>query len=186
MLSLRENNTPAQFRAFTTNKSPIGQKDHTMTNTNTNTINTKAIISSADARILGYLDQFESSEIEEVTDNLAKGKADFEAGNYRFIDEDEIDRIQQKELAENPYCLGCFNPRFLSEILEIDMDVIQSFQKVEAYEAIGKLIISLGKLEELQAGYVRFDGYGHYFAHYDGDEFEFELGGRTFYIFRIS
>jgi hypothetical protein len=56
-------------------------------------------------------------------------------------------------------------------------------QKAEAYEAIGKLIISLCKLPELQEAYASADGYGHHFNSYDFEEKEITVDGLTYYVF---
>jgi len=111
---------------------------------------------------------------------------DFEVNDYRFIKYTAIDKIQQEELGGDEYILGCFNPSFLADVLNIDMDVIEAMQKAEAYEAIGKLVLSLDKLEELQQEYSSDDGYGHHFGHYDGNEHELDLGGEMYLAFKIN
>ena len=103
---------------------------------------------------------------------------------WRFIREDAIDSIMQDELSNDEWLLGTFNDYFLSDVLEIDIDVIQAMQKAEAFEALGKLIISTGKLEELQEKYVSEDGYGHHFGHYDG--YEYELNSQPYYAFKLG
>ena len=102
--------------------------------------------------------------------------------DWRFIHEDDIDAIMQDELKSDEYILGCFNDWFLANILDIDVDVIQAMQKSEAFEAIGKLVISMGKIEELQSEYVQADGYGHHFGSYDGETYE--LNGQPYYAFK--
>jgi len=103
---------------------------------------------------------------------------------WRFIREDAIDSIMQDELSSDEYILGCFTDWFLAEVLEIDIDVIQEMQKAGAFEALGKLVISTGKLKELQEKYVRYDGYGHHFDHYNGDETY--LNSQPYYAFKLS
>jgi hypothetical protein len=120
---------------------------------------------------------FSKPDWRKVVDNIENGKDDFEVDNVRFISDDSIDQIQQDELANDKYILGCFNPWFVAEILGIDRDIIESMQNAEAYEAIGKLIISLGKLPELQEAYARADGYGHHFNTYDFTEKELTIDG---------
>ena len=105
-----------------------------------------------------------------------------EDDNYRFIHQDYIDDIMVEELESDLYILGCFNADFISSILNIDQEVIEAMQQAEAFEAIGKLIISLGKLSELQIDYVHYDGYGHHFAHYDGEENIIN----DYYVFRVN
>jgi len=103
---------------------------------------------------------------------------------WRFIREDAIDSIMQDELSSDEYILGCFTDWFLADVLDIDIDVIQAMQKAEAFEALGKLVISTGKLEELQEKYVSADGYGHHFGHYDG--YEYNLNSQPYYAFKLG
>ena len=107
-----------------------------------------------------------------VVENVSTGKMDFEIGDYRYISTKMIDQIQQDELSGDEYTIGCFHSWFLADVLNIDDDVIDAMQKAEAFEAIGKLVLSLGKLGDLQKEYARQDGYGHHFAHYDFEEHE--------------
>lgn len=107
---------------------------------------------------------------------------DLPSGEVRVIRQSAIDKVQQEELESSTYLLGCFNACFIADILEIDTDVIQTMQQAEVFEAIGKLIISTGKLEKLQAEYASQDGYGHHFASYDHEEHE----SGDFYIFRTN
>jgi|DEB0MinimDraft_3_1074331.scaffolds.fasta_scaffold00790_3 hypothetical protein len=107
-------------------------------------------------------------------------------GDYRVIAASAIDEIMQDELSDDEYILGCFNDWFLASVLDIDVEVIEAMQKAEAFEAIGKLVISMDKLQELQAEYAGADGYGHHFSHYDGSEEEITLGGENYYVFRIN
>ena len=111
------------------------------------------------------------------------GEEDFWVSDVRFIREDSIDAIQQDELANDLYMLGCFNANFISSIIEIDADVVESMQEAEAFEAIGKLIISLGKLEDMQQEYCSLDGYGHHFNGYDGSEEEITINGINYLVF---
>lgn len=119
-------------------------------------------------------------DAQEYADNA--DSSDFELDGYRFISKDVIDNIMQDELACDEYVLGCFNTSFLAEITGIDSEVFDAMQKSGSYEAIGKLIISGDYLAELQADYAGADGYGHHFAHYDGEEHEHA----NFYVFRVN
>jgi hypothetical protein len=105
-----------------------------------------------------------------------------ESYHWRMIHEDQIDALMCEELAADEYVLGCFNASFLQGILGIPMGTIERMQAAECYEAVGMLIISMGKLEELQREYVEADGYGHHFAHYD---FEEHMVG-DYYLFKTN
>lgn len=119
----------------------------------------------------------------EVLENIIDKVDDFEVDNVRFISKEEIDNVQQQELKNDLHILGCFNSDFLSDILDIDGEVLDAMQDAEAFEAIGKLIISLNKLEDLQADYSCVDGYGHHFNSYDHSEDEFESNSISYYVF---
>lgn len=119
----------------------------------------------------------------EVLESALSGADDFEVYGVRFIAEDSIDAIQCEELQSDLYILGCFNSWFLASVLEIDKEVIDAMQEAEAFEAIGKLVISMGKLGELQEEYASADGYGHHFNRYNGEEEEVTINGRDYYVF---
>jgi len=121
-------------------------------------------------------------DVREMLEKLFDGEKDFEVDDYRFIQEDSIDSIMLEELSNDEFILGCFNASFLASTIEIDYDVIKSCQDCEAYEAIGKLIKSLDKLEEVQEAYVEADGYGHHFSSYDGVEHTI----KDYSIFRLN
>ena len=125
--------------------------------------------------------------IREVTSNIDEDfNVDVNGTEYRVINESEIDSIMCDELENDLYILGCFNDWFLSNVLEIDVDVIRAMQEAEAFEALGKLILSMNKLAELQSEYVSADGYGHHFNSYDGNEWNTaSVEGNSYYIFRV-
>ncbi|MGI9251288.1 MAG: hypothetical protein ACR2PR_08830 [Pseudohongiellaceae bacterium] len=120
----------------------------------------------------------------DIVTAVADDETDFEVCGYRFIAASMIDEVMQNELASDTYMLGCFNSWFLADVLDIDCDVIAAMQKAEAFDAIGKLVLSMGKVGELQELYVRHDGYGHHFNHWDGSEETIHVGGVEYYSFR--
>lgn len=119
----------------------------------------------------------------EVVENIVSYEEDFKVDNVRFIHSDDIDEIQQEELKSDLYVLGCFNAWFLAGVLDIDSDVIEAMQEAEAFEAIGKLIVSMDKVDELQEKYASVDGYGHHFNHYDGNEDELTIDSNNYFVF---
>jgi hypothetical protein len=126
-------------------------------------------------------DLFSTPDYREVIEHI--GEDDFTVDNVRFILSTAIDDIQQDELSNDEYILGCFNAWFIADVLDIDLDVIEAMQKAEAFEAIGKLIIRMGKLPELQESYARADGYGHHFNGYDFEQEEITVDGLTYFVF---
>lgn len=131
-----------------------------------------------------FCNQLDSEpEWKKVCQSILDGVPDFDVNNVRFISNNGIDQIQCDELENDLYMLGCFNAWFIADILEIDIDVIEAMQKVEAYEAIGKLIVSMGKLGELQQSYASADGYGHHFNGYDFSDRELNVGDIHYHVF---
>ena len=120
----------------------------------------------------------------EVIEELKDDQDDFEVAGYRFIHKGSIDKIQQEELASDEYVLGCFFPSFLAKHVGLCADTVEKLQKAEAYEALGEMVISKGTIAALQAEYAGVDGYGHHFAHYDGNEHD--LDNCDFFAFRVN
>ena len=121
-------------------------------------------------------------EWKEAVLSISLKKDDFEVNDYRFIRQDKIDKIQQEELGNDSYILGCFNAWFLADILDLPTQDIEDLQKKDCFDAIGYMVLKSGKIEELQEQYVSADGYGHHFAHYDHNEHE--VG--KYYAFRVN
>ena len=119
----------------------------------------------------------------EVLESALSGDDSFEVDNVRFIAEDSIDAIQCDELESDLYTLGCFNAWFLADVTGLDSEVIEAMKSAEAFEALGNLVISMGKLSDLQQAYASADGYGHHFNRYDGGEEEIMINGRLFLVF---
>jgi hypothetical protein len=128
-------------------------------------------------------DLLSTPDWKEVFENIIDGTDDFTVDNVRFIKSDCIDSILADELGNDDYILGCFNAWFVADVTGIDTDVIEAMQKVEAYEAIGKLIKSLGKLDVLATAYASADGYGHHFNGYDFGEEEISVDGTLYHVF---
>jgi len=124
-----------------------------------------------------------TEEWREVVQCIALRIADIHVGDGRFVKSECIDTVMCDDLESDLYILGCFSSNFLADVLDIDEDVIVALQQAEAFEAIGKLIISLGKLDELQQQAVRWDGYGYYFNHYDGTADELYFDDYSMYYF---
>lgn len=126
---------------------------------------------------------FSEPDWREVAEKLAGSEDDFEVDGVRFIADDSILEILADELGSDNYILGCFNASFLSGITGIDRNVFDAMRKAGAYEAVGKLIKSLGKLEEVAEEYAKADGFGHHFNWYDFGEEEFEFEGQIYHVF---
>jgi len=105
---------------------------------------------------------------------------------WRIIRQGMALEILTKELASEEYLLGCFNDWFLADITGLPAEVFSIIQKAGAFEAAGKIVAAMGKIEELAREYVRLDGYGHHFGQYDGDQYEIEIDGVNYLVFRVN
>ncbi|MDX8383681.1 MAG: hypothetical protein R8M45_06335 [Ghiorsea sp.] len=124
---------------------------------------------------------------EAINDCRGTNEVELQGGDFRLILAADIDDIMKSELGgDGGDILGYFNASFLQDVTGIDYSVFEAMQKVDAQEAIGKLVISMDKLADLQKQYVSADGYGHHFAHYDGEEHELTINGANWYAFRTN
>ena len=131
------------------------------------------------------------SEIMEV---LEEDGHDITVRGWRFIEASHIDDVMREELAGDPYILGCFSADAISYATGVSSEAIRKMQAAEAYEGIGEMLLSgvsgcgASWLERLQEYYVRFDGYGHHFAQYDGEEHEVYAMSQSvsFYVFKLD
>lgn len=120
-------------------------------------------------------------EWREVVDCIDNDETDFEIDNVRFIRSDIINEVLAEELSNDEYILGCFMPYFVADQTNVDSDVIKAMQEAEAFEAVGKLILSLCDMGEFAQAYASADGYGHHFNSYDFGEEELTLSKSTVY-----
>lgn len=124
-----------------------------------------------------------SIDFKETLENIANDEIDFEVENYRFINQDDIDEIQEEELKSDPYIVGCFNAWFLADILQTSTEAIEKIQEADGYEGLGEMIVNNSDyLTELQENYASSDGYGHHFNHYDGNMEEVN----EYFVFRTN
>ena len=123
-------------------------------------------------------------DFRELTEQIIDEVDDFEIEDYRFIKVSEIDAIQQNELKDDLYSLGCFNADFIEDNTNIPYNAIVALQKAEAFEELGELIVD--DIETIQSEYSRLDGYGPHFGRYDGNEYEITLNDVEYYYFKIN
>ena len=121
-----------------------------------------------------------------IIENIENGETNFYSNDdcYRFIQSDNIDDVMRDELLCDEYLLGGFNASFISEITGLDVSVIEKGQSADNYELLGALMAL--HIEEVIDLYVSYDGYGHHFASYDGDENEVTINGNLWYYFKVN
>ena len=132
-----------------------------------------------------FLDEI-GIDFDEFMENYDNENSDFEIGKYRFIYEGEIDDIQVKELESDPYILGCFADWAIADSSDLSYGIVQALQESEKFEIIGQYLIDNDCVDELQQIYVESDGYGHHFAHYDGETLKDILSETGYYVFRVN
>lgn len=106
-------------------------------------------------------------DIEEILESM-EVYSDFTYEDYRYISSEAIFDILVVELAD-PEIIGYFNSSFLAELLDIPEEIVESTCQADKGELIGSIIIQEGLVGKLAEEYIRIDGYGHHFAHYDGN-----------------
>lgn len=129
---------------------------------------------------MGYLLKALSTELKdlntddllEVTERMNDGEADITVEGVRIIHQDEIDTVMAAEIGGDNYAMGCFNSWFLSDLLELPLEVIEALQLGGSHEVIGQMIVDKDLIDELVSEYVQYDGYGHHFNGYNGSELE--------------
>lgn len=143
-------------------------------------------MTACDASPSDYSFQELKDNIKSVCEDINNGEVDFnleiEGGEVRIIREDSIDAIQVEELEGDTYILGCFDADFIANVTNIPLEMITACQESEVFDAVGKAIVSLGFVDDLQQAYVNADGYGHHFAGYDCEQHN----TGDFLIFRVS
>lgn len=131
-----------------------------------------------------FCDNNNIDDWKEIAENLINTEDDFEVNDYRFIRSSKIDAIQQEELTNDLYILGCFNADFIADNTNLSYNAVTALQDADAYEALGEIMEP--NIEEIQSEYARLDGYGHHFNRYDGNEIEQEFIGEDYYVFRVN
>lgn len=123
-----------------------------------------------------------SDDFENIINTL-ETEGDAEIGNYRYIHEDTIDEIMESEMESDAYVLGSMNSSFLAGVTNWPVSLIEAGQKGEQYDDIGQALIDGNHVKQIVKDFVRYDGYGYHFAHYDHNEESLEGG---WYKFRVN
>lgn len=118
----------------------------------------------------------------EVLENIQLNSNDFEIDDVRFIHDDAIRDVLEYELANDEYILGCFNASAIAKATGWPEFLIKIGQDGGQYEAIGKAMTG-EHVANLAQIYVDYDGYGHHFNGYDGNEEFITVDGQSYYVF---
>jgi len=122
-----------------------------------------------------------------VIENVLDSESDFEVDNVRFIKDENILETMASEIFDgDDYVLGCFNADFISDNSSLNYELVKACQEADAYQAIGKALNDTMDQDEKESfceEYVRVDGYGHHFNHYDFSEEEITINGELYHVF---
>lgn len=129
-------------------------------------------------------------KLEAIRENMYNSNGftlDLNSTEAFIIDIDTATQELKERHESDLYILGCFNDWFISECTDIDIDVINTLQKSEGFEALGKLIVKSGCLQDMMESYISADGAGHAFGSYDGnnDEVTFIKGDNTYSFYTM-
>ena len=122
---------------------------------------------------------------------LSDGAFDINTENWRLINAENIDSILANELSFDPYILGCFSAWAIADATDWPVALIEAAQKGEAFGEIGDAMTT-EQIEKLAEIYAAADGYGHYFASYDGVTHEIitrdsaGVAADLYYLFRTN
>lgn len=126
-----------------------------------------------------------SVDWKELVNNIKEEKDDFELGNYRFINERDIDRVMVDYLESDPYMLGCLSDWFIAGNSSLSYDIVKALQEAGKFEAIGNHLIDNEDMTAFTDSAVCSDGYGRFLAGYDGETLE-DLLDLGYYAFRTN
>jgi hypothetical protein len=109
----------------------------------------------------------------------------YDHGNQTYIvaTESEADELAEEYILDS---LWAFNSEFLETQTGIPAEMFQAVQDQadDANYAVDRCIRKTCGMEKFIEEAVSADGRAHFLAHYDGEEFEEEVLGETYYIYR--
>lgn len=123
-------------------------------------------------------------EAADVLPHLVDCESDFCTDNWRVIKETAISDVLADELGSDPYTLGCFSAWALADVLGLSTSFVAKIQEAGLHQEIGEELTD-AQIAQLAETLVSYDGYGHHFATYDGEEHNFSFDGDAYYAFRI-
>ena len=136
--------------------------------------------------LLAYLRSQGQNEDPEDIDKVGVDNL-FSVGSHEYFvyDEDEADTACGEYIQQT---LWLFNSDFLTSMTDLPVEVFQALsgQCEDANDAIFKVVQATCGIDKFVNEAVSADGRGHFLASYDGEENEYQGGGRYFYIYRVN
>lgn len=117
--------------------------------------------------------------------SLEHAQETYPAEAYLILSDNDADEMTAECIRESVWA---FRPEFLASMTELPEQVFEvlGVQCENANDAVLTLIDRTCGLDEFVRQAVRFDGRGHFLAHYDHEENEIEIDGETFYLYRTN
>jgi hypothetical protein len=126
-------------------------------------------------------------ELDDVSESTwGENSFDADGGEYLVLTESESRSLAMKQCAESAWA---FNVDFLSSYLPDGGEVaLQAMRDSDLCESANEAVIALlgSRADEAFSDAIDCDGIGHFLAGYDGNEFEYRIGGTDYLIYRTN
>ena len=99
--------------------------------------------------------------------------------DYIILTETEAHERVYDMYRGDAYMIGCFSAWFIADHVCLDTETIETLQKSEAFEGIGRAVMNSGNFEDMMDDYIAADGFGHALNSYDGGHDEHTLKDGT-------
>lgn len=126
------------------------------------------------------------ARIEALSKHLETDSEDAERviDNYLVLTDKEADEMVKQHIVDS---LWAFNAPFIASHCDADIpqEAIEAIQ--EKYESSNPILLKLIKdIDAFVSDAISWDGRGHFLASYDSEEYEQEVNGTTYYIYRTN
>ena len=119
----------------------------------------------------------DAANLREFVENARSGLNSFTVDDYLFCRDDDAARnMIIEQLDGDAYLMGCCSPMALADVTGLEPDTFTILHEAEAFDAAGKIVISLDKVADLADICILWDGAGHMLSSYDGEEVELGNG----------
>lgn len=107
--------------------------------------------------------------------------------DYMVLTDEEADEKAKEYITET---LWAFNPGFLADMTDFDIEIFKAIRDNGKCEDNNDVLFNTIKktcgIDTFVEAAIQADGRGHFMSSYDGNEYEEEINGETFYIYRLN
>ncbi len=107
-------------------------------------------------------------------------------GDYLVLTDDEADEKAAEYIKDS---LWAFNASFIIDHSKLPYEaeeMVKNYQADKCESANESIEALIEDMDEFISDAISADGRGHFMSSYDGNENEEEVGGETFYIYRLN